>query len=55
MEKVKDLKELVKLSEKDLEDILENDANAGLLWSFLHSQLQLASNNSTASKSKTRK
>lgn len=40
MEKVKDLQELTALSEKCLEDILGNDANASLLWNFLHCDLK---------------
>jgi len=40
MDRVKDLQELVTLSEKQLEDILGNDANAALLWSFLHTDLK---------------
>ncbi len=40
MEEVKDLQELVNISEERLESILGNDANARLLWSFLHSELK---------------
>ncbi len=36
MSKVKDMQELVSLSEKQLEGILGNDTNASLLWTFLH-------------------
>ena len=38
MNKVKDLQELVFLTEGQLEDILGNDSNAKLLWNFLHSE-----------------
>ena len=41
MEKVKDLQELVSLSQKELEEILGNDANAKLLWNFWHSELEV--------------
>ena len=41
MEKVKDLQELVSLSQEELEEILGNDANAKLLWNFLHSELEV--------------
>ena len=41
MEKVKDLQELVSLSQKELEEILGNDTNAKLLWNFLHSELEV--------------
>ena len=41
MEKVKDLQELVSLSQKELEEILGNDANAKLLWNFLHPELEV--------------
>ena len=37
MNKVKDMQELVSLSESQLEGILGNDTNAKLLWNFLHS------------------
>ena len=36
MSKVKDLRELVSLSQTQLEQILENGATATLLWEFLH-------------------
>ena len=29
------------LSQKELEEILGNDANAKLLWNFLHSELEV--------------
>ena len=40
MDQVEDLQELVKLSEDQLESVLGNDANAKVLWSFLHTQLK---------------
>lgn len=40
MNKVKDMQELVSLSEKQLEGILGNDSNAHLLWNFLHAEGQ---------------
>lgn len=44
MNKVKDLQELVSLTKEDLNNILENDSCAELLWNFLHSEIQLHSN-----------
>ena len=38
MNKIGDLQELVSLSEGQLDRLLDNDANAKLLWSFLHTQ-----------------
>ena len=49
MNKVKDLQELVSLSQKQLEEILGNDANAKLLWTFLHSELEVALSSRTKS------
>ncbi len=49
MDGVKDLQELVSLSEGRLTTILDNDASASLLWSFLHAELKI-----TASKLRTR-
>ena len=40
MNKVKDMQELVSMSKQRLEEILGNDANAKLLWNFLHSELE---------------
>ena len=40
MNKVKDMQELVSMSKQQLEEILGNDANAKLLWNFLHSELE---------------
>ena len=54
MEKVKDLQELVTLSEKSLEVILGSDANAGLLWSFLHTELRSANGGKASSKLRTK-
>ena len=56
MDKVKDLRELASLSEGKLESILGNDANAKLLWSFLHSEVKPAAPNGgrTSSKQRTR-
>lgn len=52
MDQVKDLQELVTLSEERLGAILGNDASASLLWSFLHSELNLSSSK-TSSKLRT--
>ena len=41
MNQVKDFQELVSLSQSELEKILCNDANAKLLWNFLHSELEV--------------
>ena len=41
MNEVSDLQELVSLSENDLERLLGNNANAKLLWTFLHTELQV--------------
>lgn len=49
MDGVEDLQELVSLSEGRLTTILDNDASASLLWSFLHAELKI-----TASKLRTR-
>lgn len=54
MDKVKDLQELSSLSEADLEKILGNDANAKLLWSFLHSEIKPATTGRTSSKLRTK-
>ena len=40
MDKVKDLQDLIRLSEQELERLLENDSSAHLLWTFLHSDLE---------------
>ena len=42
MDHVRDLQELVSLPEEHLAAILGNDGNASLLWSFLHSELKIA-------------
>jgi len=49
MSKVKDLQELVSLSQKQLEEILGNDANGKLLWTFLHSKLEIVPSSKTRS------
>ena len=40
MDKVKNLQDLIRLSEQELERLLGNDSNAHLLWTFLHSDLE---------------
>ncbi|XP_065904706.1 DNA repair endonuclease XPF-like isoform X2 [Dysidea avara] len=40
LNQVKDMQELVSLSQDKLEEILGSDSNAHLLWQFLHSNLQ---------------
>ena len=55
MDKVKDMQELVSLSEKELENILGNDVNAGLLWNCLHTQPTAPSSTNSSSSSKNRK
>ena len=54
MDKVKDMQELVSLSEKELEHILGNDVNAGLLWNCLHTQPMTPSSTNSSSSSKNR-
>ena len=49
MNKVKDLQQLVSLSKAELSNILDNDSSAELLWNFLHSELQVHSNNTRKS------
>ena len=46
MDSVQDLQELVSLTEKQLEAVLGNDSSAYLLWSFLHIQFTVASQQS---------
>ncbi len=56
MNKVKDMQELVALSEKQLEGILGNDANAHLLWTFLHTEsTHMETGSARASKYPTRR
>ena len=50
MNKVKDLQELVSLSEGQLDRLLGNDSNAKLLWSFLHTQSQVTTRSSQGKK-----
>ena len=40
LNKVKDMQELVKMSQNQLEQILGSDSNAQLLWQFFHSNLK---------------
>ena len=52
MNEVKDMQELVSLSEKELEKILGNDTNAELLWNALHTKQSLTDSSSLKSKKK---
>ena len=52
MSKVKDLRDLVSLSQAQLEKILENSATATLLWEFLHRHHNQAETSGTGSKQK---
>ncbi len=52
MDKVCDLQELMSLSEGELEKILGNSTNAGLLHLFLHSKLNSSHKKETKKKAK---
>ena len=40
LNQVKDMQELVKMSQHQLEQVLGSDNNAQLLWQFLHSNIK---------------
>ena len=54
MERVKDLQELCTLSRESLASILDNDSNASLLCTFLHSHLKLHNTKQSKTQSRAR-